>query len=385
MPVRRGCRAAAPTIDPTPATTGPAIASREEGCPNEQAWRRLANEGADAPFWRPAPHRPFGRRQRLSREVGKRPLAGVGRRLRGLVAARRHHRRTVGLILLLALAAVALGFGERMDLRCPGGERPFFPTGLAFGAGDQLYVTDALNGSVFRLDGEGCAAIGEGWSRPYGVAALADGRVCVGHLTSDDPLTREAAVSCWDGAAWTLIARGLASGVNGLAAGQGGLWVAWWQDTPVERRDGLLTLIADGEVVRRIELRARLPHFLVELPSGELWITVRLEGAEGITGGEVLRVLRDGAVVPAFASEHGRPSGIALGPGGIWIADDSTGDLVSYSLEGRRASRHSAGFVTPLGLVADQEGDLCVAESERGRVVCLDIRRLLGKEAHHEE
>jgi hypothetical protein len=334
---------------------------------------------------RPAPQRFPGRRLRLSRKVGKHPPAVGGRRKRSIAAAQRRHSRTVSLVLALALAGVALGCGEQVDLRCPGGEQPFFPTSLAFGADNLLYVTDSLNGSVFRLDGESCVAIGEGWSRPYGVAALADGHVCVGHFTSDDPLTREAAVSCWDGAAWTLVAKGLASGVNGLAAGRSGLWVAWWQDTPVERRDGLLTLIAGGEVVRQVELRSRLPWFLVELPSGELWVTVRSEDAAGITGGEVLLVSRDGAVMPAFASEGDRPSGIFVGPDGIWIADHSTGMLTLFAPEGRRLSSHVAGFVTPLGLAADDGSNLCVAESGQGRVACLETQQLLGKEVHHEE
>ena len=99
----------------------------------------------------------------------------------------------------------------------------------AIGAAGELYVTDALNGSVFRLDGERCVVFAEGWSRPYGVAVLDDGRVCVSHYTSDDPLTRETAVSCRNGAGWTMEVRGLGSGINGLAATPAGIWLAEWE------------------------------------------------------------------------------------------------------------------------------------------------------------
>ena len=135
-------------------------------------------------------------------------------------------------------------------------------------------MTDAQNGSVFRLQGDRCVAIAEGWSRPYGVAVLDDGRVCVSHYTSDDPLTRETAVSCWDGAGWALEVRGLGSGVNGLAATPAGIWLAAWEDTPVESRNGVLLLVAGKRVTQEIRLEDGVPRFLAPRPDGGLLITV---------------------------------------------------------------------------------------------------------------
>ena len=214
-----------------------------------------------------------------------------------------------------------------------------------------------MNGSVFRLSNDVCVPIAESWSRPFGIATLADGLVCVSHFTSDDPLTRRTAVSCWDGDGWREVATDLGSGVNGLGAASDGLWVVAWLDTPVERRNGRVSRIADGEVARQVDIDSRLPQFALELPTGELWVTVWKEDASGITGGEILAVSPGDRVVDATVEhEFEQPSGIARSEEGIWITDSATGELVLVSPEGRRLASHS-GLLAPLGIAVDGEGN----------------------------
>jgi sugar lactone lactonase YvrE len=268
-------------------------------------------------------------------------------------------------------------------MTCPGGEQPFSPTGLAFGAEGELYVTDALNGSVFRFDGGRCVAIAEGWSRPYGVTALDDGRVCVSHFTSDDPLTREAAVSCWDGADWTLVARGLGSGVNGLAATPAGIWLAVWEDTPVESRNGVLLLVAGGSVKQEVRLEDGLPRFLAARPNGGLLITVVREDASGITGGAVLELLPDGRL-ERLGHAFEQPAGIAWSDLGIWVADDRSGELILLTPEGRRRI-HPHKLQGASGLAVSSEGAICVAEPGRSRITCFEAGSLSESEVRHED
>ena len=283
----------------------------------------------------------------------------------------------------LATADLALSCGRETSLTCPAGEQPFSPAGVAFGAAGELYVTDALNGSVFRLDGDRCVAIAEGWSRPYGVAVLDDGRVCVSHFTSADPLRRETSVSCWDGTGWTREVRGLGSGVNGLAATPAGIWLAAWEDTPVESRNGVLLLVAGGRVQQEVRLEDGVPRFLAPRPDGGLLVTVVREDASGITGGAVLELSPDGRL-KGLDHAFQQPSGIAWSDQGIWVADVGSGELILLTRDGRRMTdpRRLQGAA---GLAVSAEGDICVAESGRGRIACVDPERMLGKEPHHEE
>lgn len=307
--------------------------------------------------------------------------AGRQRGERELARARRHGR-AFGVVGAVALGGLALAAGD-LGLSCPTGAQPFAPTALAFGAGGELYVTDAEQGTVFRVDGARCTVLAEGWSRPYGVAVLGDGRVCVGHFTSADPLTREAAVSCWDGTAWALAARGLGSGVNGLATGPDGLWVAAWADTPVESRNGVLVLLDGNRVQREIRLEDGVPRFLTGRPDGGLLITVVREDASGITGGDVLERSPDGRLA-RLESGLARPAGIAWSPSGLWIVDERSGDLALLTPERRRLihPRYARGAS---GLAVGAEGEVCLADPGRSSITCASRAALFGEEMQHEE
>jgi sugar lactone lactonase YvrE len=299
------------------------------------------------------------------------------------VAPRRRQGRALRPLAALLLAGLAAACGGETNLTCPGGAQAFAPTGVAFGATGELYVTDSVNGAVFRLDGERCATIAEGWARPYGVAALDDGRVCVSHYTSHDPLTREAAVSCWDGTGWTLAVQGLGSGVNGLAAAPDGLWLAVWEDTPVESRNGVLLFVEANRVTREVRLDGEVPRFLAPRPDGGLLVTVVREDASGITSGAVLTLSPDGRL-DRLEPVLERPAGIAWSDQGVWVADDRPGDLILLTPDGRR-SIHPRQLQGASGLALNADGDVCVAETDRSRITCIPSDSMLGKGTADEE
>ena len=306
------------------------------------------------------------------RRRGHREASPVGR-----------HGGMLALAAAVALVGLALASCEPTYLGCAGDDRPFSPTDLAFGAAGELYVTDAPNGSVFRLDGQRCEAIAEGWSRPYGVAVLEDGHVCVSHFTSDDPLTRETAVSCWDGVGWTLAARGHGSGVNGLAATPGGIWLAAWEDTPVESRNGILLLMAGDGARQEVRLEDGVPRFLAPRPDGGLLITVVREDASGVTGGAVLVRSPDGRL-DRLEDALDEPAGIAWSDEGIWIVDEVSGDLALLSPDGRRLI-HPRFARGASGLAVSAEGEVCVADPGRSSITCARSAALFGEETQHED
>ena len=286
---------------------------------------------------------------------------------------------------MCVLALVSLGSSGDWETgaTCPGGEQPFTPTDVAFDRAGTLYVTDALNGSVFRLDGDRCIAIAEGWWRPFGVVALDDGRICVSHDTSDDPLDRESAMSCWDGTGWTQQVRGLGSGINGLAATPDGIWLAVREDTPVEARHGVLVLVDGNEVTREVRLDDGVPRFLAPLPDGGLVVTVVDEDASGITGGAVLAWSTNGRLA-RLPEAFEQPAGVAWSEEGIWVADEASGELILLTHDGRRLT-HPHRLQGASGLAVSAEGGVCVAESGRSRIACSRRESMHGTEEHREE
>ncbi|MDZ7801067.1 MAG: hypothetical protein U5K81_09785 [Trueperaceae bacterium] len=250
------------------------------------------------------------------------------------------------------------------------------PTDLTTGPGGSLFVSSASAGKVLRqVDGMWRDVPGP-WARPYGLTAASDGRVCLAHFTSEDPLTRQSAVSCRDAGAWTREATGLGSGVNGLLATAEGIWAVGWQDTDIEQRDGRLSLIADGRITRRIDIPAYVPRFAVETPTGDLLVSAWREDASGFTGGAILRVTREGSV-DMFSDALTRPAGLAYGHDGVWVADTAAGALVLLSHDGRESARQK-GLEEPTGVTLVEADRLCLAETAAHRITCLVPANVLG-------
>jgi hypothetical protein len=168
----------------------------------------------------------------------------------------------------------------------------------------------------------------------------------------------------------------LGSGVNGLAAAPDGLWAIGWRDTDIEQRNGLLSLIVDGSIAEQIEIQAFFPQFAAPLPSGGLLVSAWREDASGFTGGALLHVSDDGAV-EVFSNALQQPSGIAVVEAGIWVADYANGELILLDATGVELARHS-GLEGPLGLTSTRKGQICVAETQRNRIHCLDETDTLG-------
>ena len=190
-------------------------------------------------------------------------------------------------------------------------------------------------------------------------------------------------MSCWDGAGWAMEVRGLGSGINGLAATPAGIWLAVWEDTPVESRNGVLLLVADKRVTREVRLEDGVPRFLASRPDGGLSITVVREDASGITGGAVLDVSPDGELVRL---EHAfeAPAGIAWSDLGTWVADERSGELVLLTPDGRRLV-HPRRVQGAAGLAASAEGDLWVVEPGGNRINRIRSEPMFREEITHEE
>ena len=250
------------------------------------------------------------------------------------------------------------------------------PTDVTAASEGTLFVSSASTGAVFRIAAGVVEQLPFDGQRPYGLVTLPNGQVCVAHYTSADPLSRRSAVSCWNGASWVLEAAGIGSGLNGLLATSQGLWAVGWRDTDVEQRDGLLTLLVDGEVVEQVIVPEHFLQFAAELPSGDLLISAWLEDASGFTGGRVLRVSAGGSV-EVFSEAIERPGGLAVVDEGVWVADHVVGELVLLSLGGDILARHP-GLFGPLGLDPIDGATLCVAESQANRITCLERVDILG-------
>lgn len=298
---------------------------------------------------------------------------------------RRHHdlnlridRLTCVFTLAFALLLPALASGCRPATAAgPGTDTlPVAPTDLTYGADGTLYVSSASAGALFQSEGAAFERLPDTWHRPYGLATLGDGRICLSHYTSADPLERRSAVSCGDGRTWTLEATDLGSGVNGLAPVPGGLWAIGWRDTDIEQRNGVLSLIVDGTVTEQIEIQAFVPQFAAPLPSGGLLVSAWREDASGFTGGALLHV-SDAGAVETFSDALQQPSGIAVVEAAIWVADYATGKIVSLDAAGVELTRY-AGLEGALGLISTVTDELCVAEAQRNRIHCLDRADILG-------
>lgn len=254
--------------------------------------------------------------------------------------------------------------GVTLDASCPR------PTALAAADDGSLFVASAAAGRVYRIDGDRCSSLPGRFPRASGLAISEDGTLCVAHAGSDDPLQRRSVVSCRETDGWSERIEGVGSGVNGLLSTDGGLWMLGWRDTPVERRDGLLSLIRGDRVVRQVELPGEVPRFATDVPGGALWISVARSDADGTVRPGLVRLDASGSLA-RLDPPVDHPEGVAYDADrdGVWIADGAAGDLVLVALDGTTRARRS-GLKGPTGVAVSTRYGACVAETRADRVRC---------------
>lgn len=244
------------------------------------------------------------------------------------------------------------------------------PTALVATDDGALYVSSTDAGRVYRIEGDRCAELPGRFPRASGLAILTDGTLCVGHAGSDDPLQRRSVVSCRAPDGWTERIGGVGSGVDGLLGTSDGLWMLGWRDTDVELRDGLVTLVREGTVVRSIEIPERVPAFAAELPGGALWVSVSTPGGERAVPPGLVRLDASEVVVPVSLPVD-RPTGVAYDRDrdAVWIADGEAGELVLVAMDETERARVS-GLDRPAGVTVSGRYGVCVAETRMNRVRC---------------
>jgi hypothetical protein len=223
---------------------------------------------------------------------------------------------------------------------------------------------------VYRIDGERCTALPGAFPRASGLAILSDGTLCVGHAGSDDPLQRRSVVSCRAAEGWSERIGGVGSGVNGLVPAPDGVWLLGWSDPPVDRRDGLVTLVRDGEVVRQVELPGEVPSFGAAVPGGALWISVTRTSADGTVRPGLVRLDASGSLLRLDPPVRD-PEGIAYDwdRDGVWISDAQAGALVLVASNDTERAR-LFGLDRPAGVAVSARYGVCVAETRTNRVRC---------------
>ena len=231
------------------------------------------------------------------------------------------------------------------------------------------YVSDPIRGAVHHVGPAGLETVASDLPRAYGLTYDATGALCVSHFTSDDVMTRRSAVSCFEDGTPTELIAGVGQGINGIAATDGGLWLAAWIDTDTASRDGVLAFVRDGTVVRRVEFDSAVPQFVVPLTDGSVWLSVWYEDADGPRNGRILRVSPDGTVEP-FGPDNARPAGLAIVGEELWFSDHRDGALVALDREGREVAR-LARLEEPLGIGITTNSTVCVAEARGHRVSCI--------------
>jgi streptogramin lyase len=201
------------------------------------------------------------------------------------------------------------------------------PAGIAAGEGS-VWVTSRADGTVTRIDPKTLRATGDpitAGSQPGDIATGA-GAVWVAN-TADGTVTRIDASSGQPGDPIQVADHQ----VLGLAYGEGAVWVAKTDDPlartiEVVRIDPGSSQVGDGAA----EVPAAIP---VRLAAGEggVWVTlvggVRPPDLTPRPGGVALVDPASVKVASKPVRVGDRPSGIALGDGGIWVADSGDGTV----------------------------------------------------------
>jgi DNA-binding beta-propeller fold protein YncE/predicted Ser/Thr protein kinase len=145
-----------------------------------------------------------------------------------------------------------------------------------------------------------------------------------------------------------------------LAAGEGGIWVT-------SQRDGTLSRIDPAEP-RKVVARIRLGRGIagVATGAGSVWVA-------SPRSGRVLRVDPSNGAVLARIAVGGRPGAIAFGGGRVWVADEGGAGIAAINAAGSRVfKRGIAPHSTPLRLAVGA-GGLWVSNASTGAVRRIDL------------
>ena len=139
--------------------------------------------------------------------------------------------------------------------------------------------------------------------------------------------------------------------------------------------------VVPAEVTQRIEVTPWAPHYITSLEDGTLVVSALLTpwfASWHSPKGEVMTTSGPGALllvsvagdVRVLSEEFVYPSGVLVVDGVIYVADRVTGEIHRHAVSGERLCSFG-GLDEPMGLARLPNGDICVAETGAGRVLCL--------------
>ena len=256
-------------------------------------------------------------------------------------------RALLAAVLLAALAGSAAG-QTPLGAFATGFSGPFAVTQLADG---RVLVVEinANRVTAFAADGTGRAVFATGISTPTGITQLADGRVLVADFGGT--VTAFAA----DGTGRAVFATGLASpfGMRQLADGR--VLVA-------QRGGGVIAFAADGTGRTTFATGLSNPIALTQLADGRVLV------AE-LDGGLVTAFAADGTGRTVFATGLTRPIGVTkLADGRVLVVEQTASQVTAFAADGTGRATFATGLSRPAGVTQLADGRVLVAEESGGRV-----------------
>jgi len=288
-------------------------------------------------------------------EHGGERRGGPDRRSRGRAGGRWRPRRRRTLVATVAVGLLAtVAIAGRVG---PGGSEPSRQPSGAASATQAPPVTTAPRSAVV-------ATIGTG-GFPYGMAFGAGSLWVAGgdHVSRIDPVGNrvEATIPFGMGAGHAAV------GPSGLAFGAGAVWVPMAVPGAVWRIDP-----ASNRVVARISLGGPLREAIsVSATRGAVWVASRGEGERGV----LLRVDPARQRVVAEIPLDGVPTAVAAGPTAAWVATTGGRVLVVDAKRNRVAGNVNTGGGPLLGFsqtIALGGGGVWLAEPFAEQVVGID-------------
>lgn len=254
-------------------------------------------------------------------------IAGPVRRRAPVVRARRRPLALAGAALALGAAGIVLLAGgdesaalaeDSIGLIDAGGAiREDFPVGRRPGAvvksGDSLWVANALDGTVTRLERD---------------------------------RTRATTID-------------VGANPTALATGAGSVWVANGEGRTVSQIDTV-----SNKVVQRIGVAGQ--PMSVAVGAGAVWVAMPLEG-------EIARIDLTGDSTPRRVSLGGSPAAVAVGAGAVWVADQDAGRVLRIDPRSLVPTA-SIGVGNGPAAVAVGAGAVWVANRPDGTVSRIDPR-----------